>query len=68
MPKSRKTYPDNAEIFACKAEGRRQGAAATFVEKLAVLDELKARVEPIVRAREARRNLGLRSGLGRDRS
>jgi hypothetical protein len=48
-------YPDNAGIHARKAEGRRQQAALSFGEKLAILDDLRARVEPIVRAREARR-------------
>jgi hypothetical protein len=33
--------PDNADIFARKAEGRRQRAAATFAEKLAALDALR---------------------------
>ncbi|MGE0166245.1 MAG: hypothetical protein AB7S71_24220 [Dongiaceae bacterium] len=60
MPNSRKAYPDNTEIFARKAEGRRQRAAATFAEKLAALDELRDRVAPIVRAREARRDQHLR--------
>ncbi len=68
MSNTRKTYPDNTEIFARKAEGRRQRAAATFAEKLAALDELRDRVAPIVRAREARRNQHLRSRSGRDPS
>jgi hypothetical protein len=55
MPNADKDYPDNADIFARKAEGRRRRAAASFAEKLAALDELRDRVEPIVRAREARR-------------
>jgi hypothetical protein len=68
MSSTRKDYPDNTEIFARKAEGRRQRAAATFAEKLAALDELRARVEPIVRAREARRNPRPRSKSEQDRS
>jgi len=52
---ARKQYPDNSEIFARKAEGRRERASATFAEKLAAMDELKERVAPIVRAREARK-------------
>lgn len=55
MSGTRKDYPDNSEIFVRKAEGRRRRAAATFAEKLTALDELKARVEPIVRAREMRK-------------
>jgi len=68
MSNTRKHYPDNTEIFARKAEGRRQRAAATFAEKLAALDELRDRVEPIVRARKARRNPHRRSRFGQDRS
>jgi hypothetical protein len=48
-------YPDISDILARKAEGRRQLAALSFVEKLAILDEMRARVEPIRRAREIRR-------------
>ncbi len=48
-------YPDNSDIHARKADGRRQRAKLSFAEKLVALDELRARVEPIVRAREARR-------------
>ncbi len=57
MSDARKTYPDNSAIFAQKAEGRRQRAALTFVQKLAVLDEMRARVAPIVRARKRRQAL-----------
>ena len=49
------TYPDNSGIHARKAEGRRQRAKLSFAEKLAAVDELRARIEPIVRAREARK-------------
>jgi hypothetical protein len=52
---ARKEYPDNSEIFARKAEGRRERALMTFSEKIDAMDELKARVAPIVRGREARR-------------
>jgi len=52
---SGKQYPDNSEIFARKAEGRRERARLTFAEKLAAMDALRERVAPIVRAREARR-------------
>jgi hypothetical protein len=56
MSNARREYPDNTEIFTRKAAGRRQRAAASFAEKLAALDDLRDRVAPIVRAREARRN------------
>jgi len=68
MSKAPRAYPDNTDIFARKAEGRRQRAAATFAEKLAALDELRDRVAPIVRARETRRNQHQRSRRGRDQS
>jgi len=50
----RKVYPDNSGIHARKAVGKRQRAALTFAEKLAALDDLRARVEPINRARKQR--------------
>jgi hypothetical protein len=52
-----KEYPDNTSIHVQKNEGRRQRARITFSEKLDALDELRARVAPIVRAREMRRLL-----------
>lgn len=48
-----KHYPDNSAIYALKAEGRKQRAALTFAAKLDALDDLRQRVEPIIRAREA---------------
>jgi hypothetical protein len=55
MTDEQRTYPDNSAIFARKAEGRRQRAALSFAEKLVALDALKARTEPIARAREERK-------------
>jgi hypothetical protein len=55
MSDARSPYPDISEIIARKKSGRRQRAALSFAEKLAVLDTLKERVAPIVRARKARR-------------
>jgi hypothetical protein len=51
----RDPYPDNSAIHAQKDAGRRERGAISFAEKLDALDALKARVEPIVRAREARK-------------
>lgn len=48
-------YPDISDILAQKASGRRQRGALTFAEKLAILDALRERVEPLIRARNARR-------------
>jgi len=61
MKKRRSQYPDISDILAHKAAGRRQRAALSFVEKLAVLDALKERVEPIIQAREFRRRRKIRS-------
>ncbi|MBI3678740.1 MAG: hypothetical protein HY243_19180 [Proteobacteria bacterium] len=55
MVESRKNYPDNSLIFAQKAQGRSERAALSFAEKLAALDDLRTRVAPIIRAREARK-------------
>jgi hypothetical protein len=49
-----KQYPDISDILARKERGRRQRAALTFAEKLDALDALRARLEPLVRARKRR--------------
>jgi hypothetical protein len=54
MKDLRPQYPDISDILAQKASGRRQRAALSFAEKLAALDALKERVDPIVRARKVR--------------
>ncbi len=62
-------YPDISDILARKAEGRRQLAALSYGEKLDILDALRARVEPIRRAREIRRKQGrvpLKQGYSQD--
>ena len=51
-------YPDISDILARKAAGRRMRATLTFAEKLAILDKMRERIEPIVKARENRRRLG----------
>ena len=61
MRKHEPSYPDNSGIHARKDEGRWQRAKLSFAEKLAAVDELRARVEPIVRAREARKLAKLQS-------
>jgi hypothetical protein len=47
-------YPDISDILALKAEGRRTLAALPFAQKLEILEEMRVRIEPIRRAREAR--------------
>ncbi|MGH6660963.1 MAG: hypothetical protein ACREB6_05460 [Rhodospirillales bacterium] len=54
-PRSTRRYPDVSDIFARKAEGRREAAARSFGEKIEMLEAMRARVEPIRKAREARR-------------
>ena len=48
-------YPDISDILVRKAEGRKSLATLSFGEKLEKLEEMRARVEPIRRARDARR-------------
>jgi hypothetical protein len=62
-------YPDISDILARKISGRRQNAALSFAEKLAMLDALKERVNPLVKARKvrmARQVRGTRYALVRD--
>ena len=53
MTDMKQSYPDISDILARKAEGRRQRAELSFAEKLDALDELRARVAPLIRGREA---------------
>jgi len=48
-------YPGISEILARKARGRKQLAALRFEEKLDILDSMRARTEPIRRARVVRK-------------
>jgi hypothetical protein len=57
MTNSHSKYPDISDILAAKASWRRQRAALSFAEKLDILDALKERVAPIVKARKARNPL-----------
>ena len=54
-PPRPEAYPDISDILARKAEGRRNLARRTLGEKIDALEALRARVEPIRKAREARR-------------
>jgi hypothetical protein len=47
-------YPNISDILARKAEGRVELAARSFTQKIELLEEMNARVEPIRRARIAR--------------
>lgn len=48
-------YPDTSDILARKAEGRRESARRSFSEKIAIVEALRERVEPLRRARDAAR-------------
>jgi hypothetical protein len=55
MSDRRSRYPDISGILARKARGRRERAALSFAEKLDLLEALRERVAPIIRAREMRK-------------
>jgi hypothetical protein len=55
MSNDRKDFPDISDILSRKAEGRRKNARRTLGEKIAMMEALRERVEPLRRAREARR-------------
>jgi hypothetical protein len=54
-PPKAPAYPDISGILARKAEGRRELAKRSLGEKIDALEALRARIEPIRKAREARR-------------
>jgi hypothetical protein len=47
-------YPDISDILARKAAGRLQSAQRSFAEKLDIIDAMRERIEPLVRARKLR--------------
>ncbi len=53
--RSIRRYPDISDVLARKAEGRRNLAARSFGEKIEILEAMRARVEPIRKARDARK-------------
>jgi hypothetical protein len=53
LPKG--AFSDISDILARKAEGRRKNARRTLGEKIAMMEALRERVEPLRRAREARK-------------
>jgi hypothetical protein len=54
MDDDQNNFPDISDILARKAEGRRKNAQRTLGEKIAMMEALRERVEPLRRAREAR--------------
>jgi hypothetical protein len=65
--KPKQIFPDISDILARKAEGRREIARRSFGEKIAMMEALRERVEPIKRAREARRAARAKSGDSKSR-
>jgi hypothetical protein len=58
MNDNQNNFPDICDILARKAEGRRKNARLTLGEKIAMMEALRERVEPLRRAREARKAKG----------
>lgn len=57
-----RAYPDISDILLLKAQGRRDIAAKTFGEKLAMLESLRERLAPIRNARisnDRKRDMGV---------
>jgi len=54
MKRPEPTYPDISDILKRKAEGRREIAARSFGEKIAMMEALRERLAPFKRAREKR--------------
>jgi hypothetical protein len=50
-----KDYPDISDILQRKAEGRRELSKLTLGQKIAMVEALRERLEPLRRAREQRK-------------
>jgi hypothetical protein len=50
-------YPDISDIIDRKAEGRRALAALPFARKLEMIEQMRSRINPIRKAREAKGTL-----------
>ena len=53
-------FPDISDILQRKAEGRREIAARTFGEKIAMIEAMRERIAPFTRLKE-RRNAELKA-------
>lgn len=49
-------YPDTSDILARKTEGRSEAASRSFSEKIAIVEALRERIEPLRQARETARS------------
>jgi hypothetical protein len=54
--KTSQNYPDISDILQRKAEGRREIAARTFGEKIAMVEAMQKRISPFKRLKEQREN------------
>lgn len=55
MKRGRTEYPDISDILSLKEERRRKVACRSLGEKIAMMEALRARLEPLKRSREVRR-------------
>ena len=55
MKQTLDVYPDISDILARKTEARREIAARSFGEKIALVEKLRERLAPFKEAREQRR-------------
>ena len=53
MKSGHRVYPDISDILRRKAEGRKEIAARSFGEKIAMVEVMRERLEPLKRLREA---------------
>ena len=53
MSKRQRAYPDISDLLQRKAEGRKEIAARSFGEKIAMVERMRERLEPLKRTREA---------------
>ena len=53
MNKRPAVFPDISDILRRKAEGRKEIAARSFGEKIAMVEVMRERLEPLKRLREA---------------
>jgi hypothetical protein len=61
-----RVYPDISDILQRKAEGRREIAARTLGDKIAMVEAMRERMEPLKRLREAReRERAERASIGK---
>ena len=53
MKSGHRVYPDISDILQRKAEGRKEVAARGFGERIAMVEIMRERLEPLKRMREA---------------